>query len=166
MLLLIIVLFISAWNMGVFASVVITSGERGPYYLVTHKHTGSYEMIYQKIKQIQKYLDEKNINPLYPAVILAGNPFELSLSKLDARGGFIIKDSTGVDTPFVLQRITKRWVVTAAIKANPAIAPFKTYPALANFIRRDNIKQDSLKKIIELYHNNKSVEIELPIIKE
>jgi hypothetical protein len=161
-----IILFISAWEMGIFASVKITTGERGPYHIVTFRQSSSYRLIYQKIEQIQNNLHKKDIEPVCSAGIIVENPLGISLDKVSAQGGCIIKDSTEIDAPFVLKRIAKRRVLIASIKANPAIAPFKIYPALANQIRKENIKQDSLKKVIELYHNNGLVEIELPIIKE
>jgi hypothetical protein len=162
----IIILFISAWKMGIFASVTITTGERGPYHIVTFQQSSSYELIYHKVEQIQNYLHKKDIESMYSAGIIVENPLGISLDKVKAQGGCIIQDSTGIDTPFVLKKIAKRRVLIASIKANPAIAPFKTYPALANQIRRENIKQDFLNRVIELYHNNGLVEIELPILKE
>jgi hypothetical protein len=164
-ILFIIVLLISAWKMGIFSSVTIIAGERGPYYLVADKHSSSYEMIHQKSKLIQLNLAKKNITPLCRAGIITGNPLQATLTEMNAFAACMIKDSAGIDTPYVLHKIEKRWILIATIEANPAIAPFKAYPALVNRIRRDNLQQDTIKEVIELYNNDQSLEIELPVLK-
>ena len=63
-------------------------------------------------------------------------------------------------------KIPNRLLSVASIEANPAIAGFKTYPALLDWINKYNFKHDTLTPTIELYHTNGIVEVELPIQKK
>jgi len=160
---LFIILLIAAWNMGAFAPVEVTSAERGPYYFVSLHHKGSYSQIVEKIQTVENMLKEKNIPFIRTAGIFYDNPAYIKPEDLRSNGGCIVSDSVKVDTPFVFMTIPKRQVAIAKIEASPAIAPFKTYPALFDWMQENDMVADEGQITFEMYFTEGFVEVEMPI---
>jgi DNA gyrase inhibitor GyrI len=163
---LFISLLIAAWSMGMFSSVSVMEDERGPYFVIVNAHMGSYQGISDKIDGVSSMLSEKQILHTTACGIFYDDPAQVSVEDLRSAGGFLISDSIEVSDPFVCLKIPSRLLSVASIEANPAIAGFKTYPALLDWINKYNFKHDTLKPTIELYHTNGIVEVELPIQKK
>jgi len=161
---LFIALLIALWYLGAFASVNVVSEERGPYYIVTLAHEGPYQRIMYKIEQVDTMLKEKGIVGLNAVGLYDDNPAAVPPDQLRSRGGFIVHDSVKVDSPFILQKIELRTVAIATIKAHPAVAPFKTYPALYEWINNKGYEVITEQPVLELYHDEDLVEVEMPII--
>lgn len=161
---LFIALIIAAWSMGMFSPVTVSDQMRGPYYIVSIAHTGSYRGISEKIETVAQMLEKKQIEHSIACGIFFDDPSVVPFDFLRSEGGFLIQDSITVDSIFIMNRIPKRKVVVASIEANPALAWFKTYPALNGWIAKNSYQTDTSKPIIELYHTDGLVEVELPII--
>jgi DNA gyrase inhibitor GyrI len=157
-------LLIALWYLGAFASVKVVSEERGPYYIVTLAHEGHYQRIMYTIEQVDTMLKERGIVGLRAVALYDDNPAAVLPDQLQSRGGFIVRDSVKVDSPFVLQKIEQRSVAIAAIKAHPTVAPFKTYPALYEWINRKGYEVITEQPILELYHDKDLVEVEMSIL--
>ncbi len=162
---LFISLLIAAWSMGMFSAVSVTESQRGPYFIIVHSHMGSYEGISEKIDAVSAMLSEKQIRHSTACGLFYDDPAKTAIAELRSAGGFLVRDSLKVPEPFVCLRIPDRLTAVASIEANPAIAGFKTYPALFDWIKKHHIEHDSLTPTIELYHTNGLVEVELPILK-
>ena len=162
---LFISLLIAAWTMGMFASVSVIEDQRGPYFVVVNQHMGSYQGISDKIDGVSAFLTENRIRHTIALGIFYDDPAQTAVEELRSAGGYLIADSIEVSEPFVCLKIPTRKLSVASIEANPAIAGFKTYPALLDWIKKYNFKHDMLKPTIELYHSNGTVEVELPIHK-
>ena len=162
---LFISLIVAAWTMGMFSSVSVSEEKRGPYYAVILSHTGSYRGISQKIEDVSAMLTENRIVHSVSCSIFYNDPSKTDIKELRSDGGFLVNDSIEVPSPYQCLKLPLRSVGVALIEANPAIAGFKTYPALLDWIDSYNIEQDTLQPIIELYHNNGIVEVELPLLK-
>jgi len=167
---LVLFLFIAfigaAWYLGAFNSVDITWAERGPYHFVFLEHRGMYQKIADKIEQVHEYLEARRINTLHPAAQYLDDPKTHMPAELRSRGGWIVADSVTVDTPYIFTTIEKRSTALARIRAHPAIAPFKTYPALDNFLMHGNRTQDTTGTVLEIYYDSGVVEVEMPILPE
>jgi DNA gyrase inhibitor GyrI len=159
-------LLIAAWSMGMFSSVSVTENQRGPYYIVVHGHVGSYKGINEKIDAVSNLLSEKHIEHSTACGIFYDDPARTAIEDLQSAGGFIVADSLNVPSPFECLKIPIRTTCVATIEANPAIAGFKTYPALLDWINKYNFEHDTLKPTLELYYPNGIVEVELPILKK
>jgi hypothetical protein len=163
---LFISLLIAAWSMGMFASVSVSQDQRGPYYVVVNRHMGSYQGISNKIEGVSEMLLEKRINHSVACGIFYDDPAKMAIEELRSAGGYLVADSLDVPHPFICLKIPQRLICLASIDANPAIAGFKTYPALLDWITKYNFEHDTLTPTIELYHANGLVEVELPIEKK
>jgi hypothetical protein len=165
---LIFILFISllvaVWTMGMFSPVSITKDRRGPYYVVILSHKGSYQGISQKIDEVSIMLTENQIEHRVACGIYYDDPAKIAIEELRSEGGFLVTDSIQVTPPFKCLKFPARSVGVASIEANPAIAGFKTYPALLDWIDKYKFESDTLQPTIELYHNNGIVEVELPLV--
>jgi DNA gyrase inhibitor GyrI len=162
---LFISLLIAAWTMGMFSTVSVTENNRGPYYAVTLSHRGSYQGISQKMDEVSVMLSENRIEHSVACAIFYDDPAKTDINELRSEGGFIVKDSMEISLPFKCLKIPNRSVGVASIKANPAIAGFKTYSALLDWIEKHNFKLDTLQPTIELYYTSGIVEVELPLLK-
>jgi hypothetical protein len=161
---LFIALMLAAWTMGMFSSVSVTSLDRGPYFIVSLHHNGPYRGINQKIEDVSMMLNEQRIEHKIACGVFHDDPAILPAEQLRSQGGYIVSDSIAVSPPFTCEQIDRRKVAMASIEANPAIAGFKTYPALSDWMRIYNYTTDSTRATLELYHPNGIVEVELPII--
>lgn len=162
---LFISLIVAAWLMGMFSSVSVSEDSRGPYYAVVLSHKGSYQGINQKIDNVSAMLAENRIGHSVACGIFYDDPSKIDIGELRSDGGFLVNDSVDVSPPYQCLKIAKRTVGVASIEANPAIAGFKTYPALLDWIGKYDIEHDTLQPTIELYFNSGIVEVELPLIK-
>ncbi len=167
---LVLFLFIAfigaAWYLGAFNSVDVTLAERGPYYFVFLEHRGMYQKIAEKIEQVHEYLENRQIELVHPAAQYLDDPKTHMPAELRSRGGWIVSDSVAVDSPYILTTIEKRSTALARIRAHPAIAPFKTYPALDNFLMHAGRDRDTAKTVLEIYYDSGVVEVELPVLPE
>ena len=161
---LFISLLVTAWTMGMFSPVTITEAKRGPYYAVVLSHKGSYQGLSQKIDKVSAMLTENRIAHSIACGIFYDDPSKIKTEDLRSEGGFIIEDTLEVSQPFEFIKFPVRSVYLASIEANPAIAGFKTYPALLDWIEKYKSEHDTLHPTIELYHNNGIVEVELPLL--
>jgi hypothetical protein len=123
-----------------------------------------YKQIPQQNEELKKKLAELNVNIYIPAALVLDNPMNTPLSELNARGGFIIADSIAVPAPYEILFIEKRRVIVAKIAANPAIATFKSYPALAEWMRNNDREYSAGLPFLEIYHPDESVSTEMPIV--
>jgi DNA gyrase inhibitor GyrI len=162
---LFISLIVAAWTMGMFATVSISEDNRGPYYTVILSHKGSYQGMSQKIDDVSALLTENRIVHSIACGIFYDDPSKTDIGKLRSAGGFLVNDSIEVSSPYQCLKLPARAVGIASIKANPAIAGFKTYPALLDWLHKYNFEHDTLQPTIELYHNNGIVEVELSLLK-
>lgn len=154
----------AAMYMGAFASVDISSEVRGPYYFVYQDHIGLYQRIAEKIEEVHTLLEDRQVATIHPAAQYLDDPNVVPVADLRSRGGWLVKDSVHVAPPFHLAHIGQRSVALARIRAHPAVAPFKTYPALHDWLNRKKTKQDSSFHILEIYYDSGVVEVEMPII--
>ena len=162
---LFISLLVATWTMGMFSTVSVNKDNRGPYYAVTLAHKGSYQGISQKMDEVAAMLRENRIEHSVACGIFYDDPVKTDIEELRSKGGYLVKDSIKVSLPFECLKLPARSVGVASIEANPAIAWFKTYPALLDWIEKYNFKHDTLQPTIEMYYSNGIVEVELPLLK-
>jgi hypothetical protein len=155
---------IAAWTLGAFEPVEITESENGPYYFFTFRSQMTYKQIPQINEELKKQLIDSGISTFVPGALVLDNPMSTPLSELNARGGMIISDSITVPAPCEILYIQKRPVIVAKIDANPAIATFKTYPALAEWLRNNDRNFAAQLPFLEIYHPDESVSTEMPIV--
>jgi hypothetical protein len=160
---LFIAFIIAAWYLGVFATVDITARDSGPYYLVTSSELSPYQEISRKNEHLDIMLAGRGIKYENFVGILYNNPIESTISKLRIKGGVIVKDSVAVDSLLHFERINRRLVAVARLKAHPAIAPFKIYPALQEWVQLHNYFLLKEMTILEHYKEDGLVEVEIPI---
>ena len=160
---LFIAFIVAAWYLGVFATVDIAVKDRGPYYLVTSSELSSYQEISRKNEQLGIMLGDRGIKYDNFVGILYINSIEITLSQFQRKAGVLVKDSVAVDSLLIFERIDRRLVAVASLKAHPSIAPFKIYPALQKWMQLHNYLPPKEILILEHYKVDGLVEVEIPI---
>lgn len=146
---------------GAFSSVDISEGFRGPYHFVYLMHKGPYQLVVKKIQKVEQILKEKNIQYSFAAGRYYDDPGITPKENLKSDAGVIINTHVQVDSPLEYEQISERYVVIGKIKAHPSIAPFKTYPAMNEYIRSKNYTV--IGPAFEIYYEDGTIEVHLPI---
>jgi len=158
-----IAILLAAWYLGAFAPVQVYSAERGPYLIVAVLEPDSPAHIQSQIDQVKSYLQQKGEPPVGPVGVYYRDPLSVTMDEVEASAGWVVRDSVAVDTPFILITMEKQLFAIASIRINPALAPFKTYPALQTWMERSGYHHDQNHLVLELYHPNDSMEVQVPI---
>ena len=159
---LFLALIVASWSLGAFAPVLININERGPHYFLTTKSRIHYKDITRQLEYISTLYGEPPDHIGLSGALLHSNPSQTPHNKLIVQAGYLLNDSLGVDSILVIKKIKRRKVLTASIDANPAIAIFKIYPALLNWIEKNGKNYNYEYPALEYYSEPKFV-IELPI---
>lgn len=157
---LIIALVVLGIFLGLFQSVNIRKIQAGPYKIMCLDHIGSYKNICRKIKSVDELLSKNKIKPIAFCGVFYDDPRKIDEDKLRSKGGCIVKEFADID---ILEQLTipKTEVVSASIKAHPAIAPIKTYPKIEQWLSKNKYKVTGPS--LEIYHNSGVVEVQMPI---
>ena len=163
-LVLFLALIVAAWILGAFDSVQITETSGGPYYFISFDSRSGFQDIPANIQEIKNRLNLPPETELISAAMIFSNPMMIPLNEVEVTGGLIISDSISVSAPLRLIRIEKRAIVSATLEANPSIAIFKTYPALAEWLRKNDREYKLKLPFIEIYYNDDKVTVEMTIV--
>ncbi|MDZ7344218.1 MAG: GyrI-like domain-containing protein [candidate division KSB1 bacterium] len=159
--LLIVILLISAYRLGLFNRVELQQATRGPYQIVYLSHTGPYHQITEKINRVGAMLKEKNIGTLSACGIFYDDPRAVPQEQLRSKAGFLVEGEISVEAPFEIDSVAQREVIVATIKAHPAVAAFKTYPRMNEWIEQNGF--EAAGPGFEIYREDGVIECELPI---
>jgi predicted transcriptional regulator YdeE len=91
------------------------------------------------------------------------DPSKVDQANLRWRVGYIVNDSTDTIEPLMFKTIENREYLIASIKAHPMVAPFKTYPAINEWLAAN--PYDVAGEAYELYNENGVVEVLFPVKK-
>ncbi len=152
------------YRAGVFADPQVTLGEQGPYSYVFMSQTGSFENFYNAQQDLDKIVREENITVGIPCGIFMDDPAKVKQEDLRWQVGYLVEDSVSVDPPLEFSVIPKGLYAIASIKAHPAVAAFKTYPALTKWINKNKYK--IIGPALELYREDGVVEAMFPVKKK
>ena len=152
------------YRAGVFADPEVALSERGPYAYVYMSETGSFENFYNAQQELDKIVKEENISVDIPCGVFLDDPAKVQQANLRWQVGYLVQDSVSVDPPLEFSVIPKGTYVVASIKAHPAVAAFKTYPALNKWIKQNKYKVTGYA--LELYQKDGLVEAMFPVQKK
>ena len=157
---LFLVLIIAAWSLGAFDTVQISESQSGSFYFIVLDQTSGYRDIPVTIERIKNSVQLPPDIESQSGALIFSNPLSTPLNEVQVKGGIIIPDSVFVPTPLQLIKLDKRLIVSATLEANPSIAIFKTYPALAEWLRKnDRTYKIQLPFVERYYPDNTSVEM-------
>ncbi|MCL6583668.1 MAG: GyrI-like domain-containing protein [bacterium] len=148
------------YYLGVFSPVELNIQARGPYLMVFMMHRGAYHQILEKIERVGKLLDERKIPKTVACAIFYDDPRDVPLESLRSEGGYLVDRQLSLEHPFGQQKIPRRTVIVARVKAHPLIAPFKTYGRIVDFMKMHNLKHSG--PAMERYLADGVVEVEIP----
>ncbi len=154
----------AAWYLGAFSSVSVAQLQRPTQYFITTSHSGTYQTALNDLDSLQTLISGSGLNSGDPAIFLYNDPMTSPLPQVITRAAYVLTDSIYVPPPYQLFIIPPRSVLTAEIHANPSIAPYKTYPALHEWIQRYHLTPDTTGIIIEYYQQDGVVLVEFPIV--
>jgi len=89
-----------------------------------------------------------------------------SLAEVPARAAYLLADSVSVVPPYRMIVVPSSRIVSAAIEANPVIAPYKTYQAIREWCLRFDLVADTTAIIVEKYLKSGEVSVEYPVYSE
>jgi len=161
----IVVLIISGtlYNLGYFNKVQISTGQAGPYHYVYIDKTGPFSEIPKAQIELDKLIRTRDIKTLESCGQYLDDPSTTTQNQLRWRLGYIIGDSITVDEPLNYRFIAEDYFVIATIKAHPMVAAFKTYPLLEKWIIENN--SQIIGPALEIYTSDGFVKSMFPIVK-
>ena len=161
-LVLFIALLVSAWILGAFAPVELNVGETGPYFFISHTDKITYANLLPEIQRVQQAFAGDTL--VFTGGALIFNDPDISpLSEIQVLAGIFVPDSVSVSSPLILTKINRGLTVTAEIEANTTVAPFKIYPAFAEWLRKNDRDFQTFLPFVEIHQEDGIVHTEMPI---
>lgn len=155
--LIILIIAILLWRAGLFAEPKLTLDSRGLYYYVYVERTGPFREIPQGYKQANALIKQQGIKVGKACGSYLDNPADVAQEKLRWRAGYLVADSVIVEEPLRFLTIREGLYLVASVKANPMVAPFKTYPAMTKWLSENAYTVVGLA--YELYHEDSLIEV-------
>ena len=161
----IVMLFIllAAWQTGIFSSPKISMEERAGFHYVYLERTGPYSEIAKAQEALKKAIKDQNIKTLIPCGLYLDNPANVKQNELRWRIGYTVKDSVQVAKPLKFETVPARLYVIASIKAHPAVAALKNYPAMKKWVVENQYV--IIGPAMEFYLKDGTVESMFPVRK-
>ena len=163
---LIIALVILLWYVGLFATPEITIDERGPYHYVYIDRTGPFSEIPMGYVQVDSLVKQQDIETGIACGAYLDSPSQVEQANLRWRVGYVVYDSIETLEPLMFKTIVNREYLIASIKAHPMVAPFKTYPAIEEWLKANPYDVDGDEEAYELYNDNGVIEVLFPVKKQ
>ncbi len=156
-LVLILIIVIILWKLGLFATPELSLQDRGPYHYVYVERKGPFQDIPKGYQQVDSLIKKENIEVGMRCGIYLDNPAKINQENLRWRVGNIVQDSLEVTPPLMCLTIENHQYLVASIRANPMIAPFKTYPVIEKWLAENPYKAEGPS--CELYHDDGLIEV-------
>jgi DNA gyrase inhibitor GyrI len=132
-------ILIVLWWWGLFSHASITIAERGGYRFAYLAATGAYSKLGAKQNEVRYELKQQGIAAAAQVTLILTDPRTTPYDQLRAFTGYIIAADARPKPPLKTGTIPMRRVAVAQIKAHPLFAYGKTYSALLEFSRQQNI---------------------------
>ncbi|MGA1867451.1 MAG: GyrI-like domain-containing protein [bacterium] len=159
---LVVIVFLSgAYYTGAFNDVQLQKDTRGCYHIVFLSHKGPYYLIQEKIQKVESFLRNKRVKIINPCGIYYDDPSTVPKKQLRSKGGYIVDFKVELQSPFEQEHIPKRDVIMATFKGHPAVAAFKIYPKINQWMSAHNCEPAG--PALEIYRNDGYIECEMPI---
>ena len=162
-LVLAIAVIVLLWYVGLFATPELTLGIKGPYHYVYIDQTGPFSEIPMGYVQVDSLVKQQDIETGIACGAYLDNPSQVDQAKLRWRVGYVVNDSVETIEPLMFKTIENREYLIASIKAHPMVAPFKTYPAIEEWLTAN--PYDVVGEAYELYNDSGVVEVLFPVQK-
>ncbi len=156
----------AAWYLGAFATVKVSKVENPIKYFITSSGKGTYQNTMNDLNTLKAHIERSSLPAGEPAILLYDDPLLSPLPKVTSRAAFVLPDSITIDPPYRLLVLPPRETIRAVIDANPAIAAYKTYPAIREWYLRYKLNPDTAGIIIEYYQPDGFIVVEYPISSE
>ena len=127
-----------AW-WGLFSSASLETGVSPAYDYVYLEAEGPYSKLSSKQNEVLFYMKQQNIAHGAAIAIVLTDPRTSSYKALLARAGFLVTHVVEVKAPLKLGRIEPQKVAIAQIKAHPLLAYGKTYSALLDYCKKQQM---------------------------
>lgn len=153
----------AAWYLGAFSKVNVAIDERPVQFFIAAPNSGSYQKAMNDLDTLRSHIEKTSIKTVDPAVLLYRDPVVVPLTEIPARAAYLLADSVQVDPPYRTIVVPPSRIVSASIKANQIVAPYKTYPAIREWCFRYDLVADTSAIIVEKYLKNGEVSVEYPV---
>jgi hypothetical protein len=127
------------WWWGLFSSATIETSQRGGYRYTYLEVQGAYSKLGTKQNEVLFELKKQGIIPGAEVTLVLSDPRITPYDQLQARTGYSISADSMPKAPLKTDTIPMRQVVVAKIKAHPLFAYGKTYSALLDYCKKNNI---------------------------
>ena len=95
----------AAWYAGALSPVTITDEFAGPYYVVYEDNMGSYGLLDEKIKDVQKTLTDGNVPYTDGIAVINSDPISTPPDQLQSIGGVIVSGPVALTDSKLAQKI-------------------------------------------------------------
>lgn len=148
---LFIAILIAAWYLGAFSPVTLSLEERDASYYIATNQRIRYADIPRQLAQIKSHLKAEATNYKYDCALIYSDLTTMALKDVVAQAVLLGTDSLEVAAPLQIGNLAAGKIAVASIEANPAIAVFKIYPALNDWLLKNQETYDVKFPMIEIY---------------
>jgi hypothetical protein len=148
---LFIALVIGAWHLGAFAKVTVTQTERPALYYICRAERVPYAQIPAQLEELRALLPAGAHNYKESGALIYSDPAATPLNEIESQAVILSADSLSLPAPLLVGKLPAGAVLSASIHANPAIAVFKIYPALADWLAKNRPGTRLQYPLLEIY---------------
>jgi hypothetical protein len=143
------------FHLGIAKPVRVALEQRGPMYLLFKQHTGAYHKIGPVIHEAEVWAASHGIACPSTFGEYLDNPQAVDEDRLRSRGGCVLSAPlANVPPEFLYQQRGERTYAVGRFEGSPAIAPYKVYPKVEEYLKRAGLKSSA--PVIEIYTINGS----------
>jgi len=158
-----LLLLAGAWKAGIFEEPEITLELRGPHHYVYLQKTGDFSMIAKAYEEADGLFKDQSIDKGTACGMYLDDPAMVQPEDMRWRVGYLVSDSMEVNAPLEYLIIPNTEYAVASIDAHPMVAPFKTYPALQEWVKTSEYQ--FIGPAYEIYNENGIIEVLFPVEK-
>jgi hypothetical protein len=166
--LLLLVALIGGGYLGLFSTVQISLGSRGPYLIAGLSENGNY----RKLRQLHSEVLPARLVELgwedqvgAPCAVLEGELLRLPRKPTRAKAGYLMTEvPAGGDHGLEFTKIPARSVLIATTTAHPAVAGMVVYRRIRDYLRDNNLQNDNASPVVEIYGEDGLVTVEVPLL--
>jgi len=148
---LFIALVIGAWTLGAFSKVTVAQTEQPAIFYISRGDRVPYARIPEQLEELRALLPAGVQHYKESGALIYSDPAATPLNAIESQAVILSPDSLSLPAPLQVGRLPAGPVISASIEANPAVAVFKIYPALADWMVKNRPGSRLHYPLLEIY---------------
>ena len=162
---LFIALLVGAWQLGAFARVSLILQERAPAFYLCRAEKVPYAQIPQQLEEIKTLAAGAVLTYKESGALIYSDPASTPLNEIEAQALIFLADSAVLPAPLLLKKTSGGPVLSATFQAHPTIAVFKIYPALSDWLFKNQPAYQPVFPLLEI-HRPPFYTVQLPLLQK